>query len=172
MGGICWLRVPWGQLEVLILSLYVHYAFVLRGKKPQLTWYYQKHTGPSRGKPQESKAARIPQNELLDLIYDCFKRYTYWPLKSLKAELNQPEAYLKQTLELVAHLVRQGPHAMTWQLKPESKLGVDAGLELDGKVIDGAAPDIMGGFDGASDLKEEEFEDVLPSDEEDVEPIK
>jgi transcription initiation factor TFIIF subunit beta len=110
---------------------------------------------------QDSKAARIPQNELLDMIYDCFKRYNYWPLKSLKAELNQPEAYLKQTLELVAHLVRQGTHAMTWQLKPESRLRAYADKELYEEVKDEAAPDIE--FDGASDHKE--FEDILPSED-------
>lgn len=109
---------------------------------------------------------------MLDQIYDCFKRYNYWPLKSLKAELNQPEAYLKQTLELVAHLVRQGPHAMTWQLKPESKIGAYADKELFEQVKDEEAPDfgLDGAFDGASDHKE--FEDIFPSDEENEESIR
>ncbi|PGH26793.1 hypothetical protein AJ80_01559 [Polytolypa hystricis UAMH7299] len=72
-------------------------------------------------KPQENKTARMPQNELLDLIYGCFRRHKYWPFKSLKAELKQPEAYLKQTLELVAHLVKSGDFANTWELKPEAR---------------------------------------------------
>lgn len=97
----------------------------------------------------------------MDLIYDCFKRYNYWPLKSLKAELKQPEAYLKQTLELVAHLVRQGTHAMTWQLKPESKLGAYGDKDIYDKVKDEAAPEID--FDGASDQKD--FEDAFASDD-------
>lgn len=108
------------------------------------------------------------------MIYDCFKLYNYWPLKSLKAELNQPEAYLKQTLEKVAHLVRQGPHAMTWQLKPESKIGAYADARLYEQVKDEVAPDVS--FDGASDYKD--FGETLPSDEdeenvrmEDVLPI-
>ena len=63
----------------------------------------------------------MPQNELLDLIYNCFRRHKYWPFKSLKAELKQPEAYLKQTLEIVAHLVKSGDFAMTWELKPEAR---------------------------------------------------
>lgn len=63
----------------------------------------------------------MPQNELLDLIYACFRRYRYWPFKALKAELKQPEAYLKQTLEMVAHLVKSGDFAMTWELKPEAR---------------------------------------------------
>lgn len=63
----------------------------------------------------------MPQNELLDLIFDCFREYKYWPFKTLKARLRQPEAYLKQTLEMVAHLVKSGDFAMTWELKPEAK---------------------------------------------------
>lgn len=70
---------------------------------------------------QENKTARMPQNELLDLIYGCFRQHKYWPFKSLKAELKQPEAYLKQTLEMVAHLVKSGDFAMTWELKPEAR---------------------------------------------------
>lgn len=101
-----------------------------------------------RGKPQESKAARIPQNELLDLIHNAFKKYKYWSLKALKAEVNQPEAYLKQTLELVAHLIRMGPYAMTWQLNQDSKL--DSYEEALGKT----APETGYGFDGVSDAVE------------------
>lgn len=62
----------------------------------------------------------MPQNELLDLIYQSFREYKYWPFKALKARLQQPEAYLKQTLEMVAHLVKSGDFAMTWELKPEA----------------------------------------------------
>lgn len=68
----------------------------------------------------DNKAARMPQNELLDALYACFRRYRYWPFKSLKNELRQPEAYLKQTLEMVAHLVRSGNFAMTWTLNDDA----------------------------------------------------
>ncbi|KMU92656.1 transcription initiation factor IIF subunit beta [Coccidioides immitis H538.4] len=78
-------------------------------------------TKPPKIRTQDNKTARMPQNELLDLIYACFRRYRYWPFKSLKAELKQPEAYLKQTLEMVAHLVKSGDFAMTWELKPEAR---------------------------------------------------
>lgn len=113
--------------------------------------------GPPRGKKQMLKAARIPQNELLDLIYDCFKEYTYWPMRSLKERLNQPEAYLKETLEMVAMMNRSGPHALQWQLKPEARETryVEAGF-FD-KVKDEAAPEVENaGLDGADDIDEEE----------------
>ncbi|KAJ5085279.1 hypothetical protein N7532_010050 [Penicillium argentinense] len=78
-------------------------------------------TKPLKAKPQENKYTRIPQNELLDKIFGCFREYQYWPFKALKARLQQPEAYLKQTLEMVAHLVKAGDFAMTWELKPEAQ---------------------------------------------------
>ena len=131
----------------------------------------QKTTGAQRGKPQEVKAARMPQNELVDLILDCFKRYNYWPLKSLKAELNQPEAYLKQTLEKVAHLVRQGTHAMTWQLNQEYQIGSYTGALAYDQAVDRVAPDNGYNLDGASDTgdgngtdddENMQLEDVMP----------
>jgi len=81
----------------------------------------QQVTKPPKAKAQENKTTRMPQNELLDLIYQCFREHKYWPFKTLKARLRQPEAYLKQTLEMVAHLVKSGDFAMTWELKPEAK---------------------------------------------------
>jgi transcription initiation factor TFIIF subunit beta len=68
------------------------------------------------------KTARMPQNELLDRIFDCFRRYNYWSMKALRAELQQPEAYLRETLEKVAVLAKSGRFATQWSLKPENKL--------------------------------------------------
>ena len=108
----------------------------------------------------------MPQNELLDLIIDCFKRYNYWSLKTLKAEVNQPEAYLKQTLEMVAQLVRQGPHAMKWQLKPESKLSAYTNIQSHSQTRDETAPDVSYNLDGMSDIGE--LGDDLGSDDEEI----
>ncbi|KZF23855.1 hypothetical protein L228DRAFT_246706 [Xylona heveae TC161] len=124
-----------------------------------------KTTGPQKARAQEQKAARIPQNELLDLIYRCFQRYNYWSIRSLRAELNQPEAYLKQTLEKVAMLVRQGPFAMTWTLKPEAKESTYANAESYTNVKNEIAPDA--GFEGGSDMDEGDV-----GDEDDDENIK
>ncbi|PQE04081.1 hypothetical protein CJF31_00003197 [Rutstroemia sp. NJR-2017a BVV2] len=73
-------------------------------------------------RPQLMKTARMPQNELLDRIFDCFRRYNYWSMKALRAELQQPEAYLRETLEKVAVLAKSGRFATQWSLKPENKL--------------------------------------------------
>lgn len=74
-----------------------------------------------RSRPQENKAARIPRNELLDKLHDCFKEYKYWPMSALKQRLNQPEHYLKETLSMIAELVRSGPYNATWKLRPENQ---------------------------------------------------
>ena len=92
----------------------------------------------------------MPQNELLDLIMKCFREYKYWPLKALKDRLKQPEAYLKSTLENVAQLIRQGPFAMKWQLKPEMRLSSYADTEEFSDLKDEVAPEL----DGLSDAGE------------------
>ena len=43
-------------------------------------------------------------------------------MKALRAELQQPEAYLRETLEKVAILAKSGRFATQWSLKPENKL--------------------------------------------------
>ncbi|KAI9809049.1 MAG: hypothetical protein M1825_002338 [Sarcosagium campestre] len=133
---------------------------------------FVKTGAPLRGKQLEGKAARIPQNELMDLIYECFKQYNYWSLKSLKAQLNQPEAYLKSTLEMIAELVKTGRFAMTWTLKPENKidqytdvdskdeLAPDAGYDAEGVDGDGVS---AAGADDDMDDENIEMEDVMPS---------
>ncbi|RPA85249.1 transcription initiation factor IIF, beta subunit [Ascobolus immersus RN42] len=70
-------------------------------------------------KPQDQKAARMPKNELIDALFACFREYPYWPIKALKERLNQPEAYLKSTLEEIANLRKSGKFALKWCLKPE-----------------------------------------------------
>jgi len=68
----------------------------------------------SKRKSQLNKAARIPKNELIDLLHKCFDRYQYWPMKTLKQETRQPEAYLKEVLTEIAILVKSGPFASNW----------------------------------------------------------
>ncbi|KAL9030560.1 MAG: hypothetical protein Q9196_001321 [Gyalolechia fulgens] len=80
---------------------------------------FTKKAKPNAAKVQQYKAARIPANELKDLIFECFKDYTYWPIRALKQKLDQPENYLRQVLDEIAHLVRNGTFANSWQLKPE-----------------------------------------------------
>jgi transcription initiation factor TFIIF subunit beta len=76
----------------------------------------------TKAKAQEQKTARIAQNELLDLIFDCFKDYRYWSMTALRQKLHQPEAYLRQTLLMIGEQVKSGPFNNHWKLKNESQI--------------------------------------------------
>lgn len=69
--------------------------------------------------PVREKNVRVSEQELLDRLYQCFRQYRYWSLRALKNELRQPEAFIKQTLESIATLIRSGDFAMNYKLKDE-----------------------------------------------------
>ncbi|KAL8952949.1 MAG: hypothetical protein Q9222_001168 [Ikaeria aurantiellina] len=121
---------------------------------------FTKQTKPTAGKGQHYKAARIAANDLKDMIFNCFRKYNYWPIRAMKNELDQPETYLRQVLEEVAQLVRNGPFANCWQLRPEYK---ESSYE---NVKEEAAPvaDSMDIKDteSADDEDDIKMEDVLP----------
>ncbi len=123
-------------------------------------WINQTKAGPSRGKKQANKAVRIPENLLLDQIMKCFERFDFWPLRSLKADLNQPEAYLKEVLERVAILTRSGIYVGTYQLQPSFK---DTTKYNFGNVKAEQAPEVASDFGGTDDDEENvKMEDVFP----------
>lgn len=70
-------------------------------------------------KRQQEKAVRVSETELLDLLINCFKEYKYWSLRALKQRLKQPEIHIKTVIDKIASLVRSGPFAMHYQLRPE-----------------------------------------------------
>ncbi|KAK9461396.1 transcription initiation factor IIF, beta subunit-domain-containing protein [Lipomyces oligophaga] len=70
---------------------------------------------------QEGKAARIPRNELYDLLFKLFEEYDYWGMRGLRERTHQPEAYLKEVLDNVAVLNKKGPYASKYSLKPTYK---------------------------------------------------
>jgi transcription initiation factor TFIIF subunit beta len=101
-------------------------------------------------KTQINKAARIPKNELIDLLHQCFDEYAFWPMKALKARTRQPEAYLKETLADIAALVKGGPFASTWKRTDVYN------RNLANQII-AAAP----GGEDLDDDADEEMEDVV-----------
>lgn len=105
----------------------------------------------------------MPQNELMDLIFDCFKDYKYWTLASLKQRLRQPEAFLKETLDKVASLTRSGTMTGKYQLKPEAAPAQYGDAGAFNNVKAEAAPDAdPNGPDITDDDEDEEMEDVFP----------
>ena len=120
---------------------------------------WQKTTSAvKQNRGQDNKTARIPQNELLDLLHKCFQEYKYWSLKALKARVRQPEAYLKETVLKIASLVKTGTFAMNYTLNPEAQMTTYDGRD---DIPEEIAPD--GGDVG------DEIVDGDGGDEEDVE---
>ena len=68
--------------------------------------------------------ARMPKNQLLDLLFRLFGERETWPIKLLREKTQQPEAFLKETLTDIAFLHRSGEHNGTWELKENFKEGV------------------------------------------------
>ena len=68
--------------------------------------------------------ARMPKNQLLDLLFKLFGEKGTWPIKLLREKTQQPEAFLKETLSDIAFLHRSGEHNGTWELKENFKEGV------------------------------------------------
>lgn len=89
----------------------------------------------------DGRAIRMPQKDLLDLLFRLFEEYEYWSMKGLKERTRQPEMYLKESLELIANLIKKGPYTSKYNLKPEyrrlrdaeraARLGQAAGDEND-----------------------------------------
>lgn len=99
----------------------------------------------------------MPENELLDKIFECFREYNYWSMKALRARLQQPEAYLRETLEKIAFLAKTGRFATQWSLKPENRpdnYEVAAG----DAIAPGEDTDL--GDDDEDDDEDVKFEDV------------
>lgn len=69
-------------------------------------------------KNQTEKFARMPRNELLDMLFELFEEYPYWAIKGLRNKVQQPEVYLREVLMNIADYHRVGPYASLWSLKP------------------------------------------------------
>ncbi|CAI4438215.1 ALI_collapsed_G0023010.mRNA.1.CDS.1 [Saccharomyces cerevisiae] len=111
------------------------------------------------------KSIRMPKKEILDYLFKLFDEYDYWSLKGLKERTRQPEAHLKECLDKVATLVKKGPYAFKYTLRPEyKKLKEEERKATLGELADeqtGSAGDNVQG-DAEADLEDEiEMEDVV-----------
>lgn len=120
-----------------------------------------------RKAPPKEKAVRMSEKDLLDRIYQCFRRYRYWPLKGLKNELKQPETFIKQMLDQVAVLVRSGDFAMNYKLRDEYEAIANIKPE---EVKDENA--VVKSEDEGSVAEDAEMDEGDEGDEEDFEDVK
>lgn len=75
----------------------------------------------TKPKKAENRSARMSEEQLLDGLMEAFRKYEYWKMSILKARFDQPEAFLRQTLEKIAVLNRSGIHANEWSLQEHMK---------------------------------------------------
>ncbi|OZJ01846.1 hypothetical protein BZG36_04941 [Bifiguratus adelaidae] len=123
----------------------------------------------------ETKATRMPRNELMDILFEAFEKYPYWTFKGIVEHTKQPASYLKDVLAEIAILNKRGPYTSMYQLKPEfrgrapetkkeEEESVKSRLGVKREPIEGAS-----GTEG--DGMEEEDEDMEDDDDEDMEMV-
>ncbi|KAJ7668359.1 transcription initiation factor IIF, beta subunit-domain-containing protein [Mycena rosella] len=116
-------------------------------------------TKPKAAKGQFERMARIPRNQLLDLIFQLFRDTPRWGIKPLRERTQQPEVYLKEVLSEVAFLNKTGEFASLWELKDtfkdEGARGSVAGMSGVGELISfGTDPDVK--MEGVDDEDEDD----------------
>ncbi|CAJ0915902.1 7988_t:CDS:2 [Entrophospora sp. SA101] len=92
----------------------------------------------------EQKTTRMPDEQLVNLLFHAFEQYKYWTFKGLKDYVKQPESFLKDKLNEIAVLDKRGPYNNCYHLKPEytrkssqtSEAIAPAGLEAPGSSGD------------------------------------
>ncbi|KZP00375.1 hypothetical protein CALVIDRAFT_273038 [Calocera viscosa TUFC12733] len=67
------------------------------------------------------RAARMPRNELMDLLFPLFRESENWSIRDLRNRTRQPEAYLREVLQEIGFLHRTGTFANQWSLLPAYK---------------------------------------------------
>lgn len=112
---------------------------------------------PTKAKRVDMKTTRMAENELLDRIFKLFAIYQYYSMKTLRHELRQPEAYLRQTLEKVAELHKTGRFANLWSLTKD----VVRSNNISAQEGDGAIAPVAENADDDDDEGDIKMEDVL-----------
>lgn len=121
---------------------------------------------PGKGKgtkgKEKDKAVRMEKVELLDAIQNCFREYQYWSAKALRMRLKQPEAYIKETLEEIAVLVKSGDFVSTYKLKPDYQRlnDMQAGIKDEMAPVKSEDSDDGTGDEMGDDDDDMGFEDV------------
>ncbi|KAM0715028.1 hypothetical protein Q7P37_009493 [Cladosporium fusiforme] len=112
-------------------------------------------TTKGKKKAVKEKAVRMSQAEMYDAIHRCFREYKYWSLKALRHRLNQPEVFIKSSLENIGHLIRSGDFAMQYVLNPDYAASLDI---KDEDVIADAAKVESGDDDSGDEAEDDDME--------------
>lgn len=125
----------------------------------ELISYFQQALQARRTAAKENRAARVPRNVLIDKLLELFKEHRIWGLRDLKIKVEQPEAYVRDVLQEVAFMWRNGDWNGKWELKNEYKER-DVGLMNTTTVAPEAVESEAGTPSGMDDDDNETFQDV------------
>eukprot|EP01133_Synstelium_polycarpum_P016339 gene16339-19436_t len=67
-------------------------------------------------KSQDDKRERLPEEDLIDLIFKAFEVKNFWDLKGLTSYTDQPTAWLKQILQKICFLNKRGPNMNMYEI--------------------------------------------------------
>ncbi|KAJ1914282.1 hypothetical protein H4219_004866 [Mycoemilia scoparia] len=115
-------------------------------------------------KQKEAKYARMPREELRDLLFSVFEDYQYWSMKGLIEYTKQPQQFLREVLLEIAELNRDGSFASLYSLKQEYLSQHQAKGGSIAPTNEASSSAAAGGGGGSranstSDLLDDEFED-------------
>ncbi|KIJ60352.1 hypothetical protein HYDPIDRAFT_117254 [Hydnomerulius pinastri MD-312] len=117
----------------------------------------------SKQKPAKGtfeRMARMPRNQLLDLLFQLFREQPRWSIKPLRERTQQPEVYLKEVLNDIATLNRSGEFNGMWEL---SEVFAKDGIK--GENVPGSSS--LGNSNG--DVAMDDYDDDDDEDDEDDE---
>lgn len=97
--------------------------------------------------------------ELIDRLLELFRQHRIWGLRDLKARVSQPESYLREVLDEIAFMWKQGDFNGKWELKNEYKQD-SALLNPTGGDMIAKTEDSDMDKSGLEDDDDEAFEDV------------
>lgn len=99
---------------------------------------------------------------LRDRLFALFREKPYWNISVLKAELAQPDVWLREVLRDVAVQVKEGPYRDMWELKEALRMmGPGAKVEDVKEGEEGEEDSEEEGDGGDDDFDEDDFEEVL-----------
>jgi transcription initiation factor TFIIF subunit beta len=122
-----------------------------------------RNTDARKIRPHDQKYSRLDADILSKLLVDKFRQYKLWSLRRLKEDLRQPEAHLREVLGTMAQLLKSGPGAGRWALRPDRAVALGLAPPADGSEVNEAdiAPDVDD-MDEDEDMDDDgEMEDVV-----------
>ncbi|KAG1905379.1 transcription initiation factor IIF, beta subunit-domain-containing protein [Suillus fuscotomentosus] len=111
---------------------------------------------PKPAKGTFERMARMPRNQLLDLLFTLFREQPRWSIKPLRERTQQPEAYLKEVLLSIATLNRSGEYNGMWEL---NDVFAKDGMKAENVPGPSSLPEGVSGDMGADEYDEDEDDD-------------